>query len=62
VPVSACGGGRRARVGPNIVVDVPLAAGGSERVLFAGPANPPAILVMLAGGDEKSVAPSLTDS
>jgi pimeloyl-ACP methyl ester carboxylesterase len=33
------------------VVDVPLAAGGSERVLFAGPANPPAILMMLAGGD-----------
>jgi pimeloyl-ACP methyl ester carboxylesterase len=35
----------------NIVADVPLAGGGSERVLFAGPTNPPAILVMLAGGD-----------
>ena len=35
----------------NIVVDVPLAAGGSERVLFAGPATPPAIQMMLAGGD-----------
>ncbi|MBV8936117.1 MAG: alpha/beta hydrolase [Alphaproteobacteria bacterium] len=33
------------------VVDIPLAGSGSERVLFAGPANPPAILVMLAGGD-----------
>jgi pimeloyl-ACP methyl ester carboxylesterase len=35
----------------NIVADVPLAGGGSERVLFAEPTNPPAILVMLAGGD-----------
>src|ERR1700747_1547817 len=35
----------------NIVADVPLAGGGTERVLFAGPPNPPAILVMLAGGD-----------
>ena len=35
----------------NIVVDVPLGARGSERVLFAGPANPPASLMMLAGGD-----------
>jgi hypothetical protein len=37
--------------GQNIVADVPLTGGGSERVLFAGPTNPPAILVMLAGGD-----------
>jgi hypothetical protein len=35
----------------NIVADVPLAGGGSERVFLAGPTNPPAILVMLAGGD-----------
>jgi hypothetical protein len=35
----------------NVVTDVPLAGGGSERVLFAGPATPPAVLVMLAGGD-----------
>ena len=27
--------------------DLPLAGGGSERVLFAGPPNPAAILVML---------------
>ena len=35
----------------NVVTDVPVAGGGSERVLFAGPAKPLAILVMLAGGD-----------
>jgi hypothetical protein len=34
-----------------IAADVPLADGGVERVLFAGPANPRAILVMLPGGD-----------
>jgi pimeloyl-ACP methyl ester carboxylesterase len=37
--------------GQNIVADIPLAGGGSERALLAGPTNPPAILVMLAGGD-----------
>lgn len=31
--------------------DIPLADGGVERVLFAGPANPRALLVMLPGGD-----------
>ena len=31
--------------------DLPLAGGGSERVLFAGPSNPAAILVMLRGGE-----------
>ena len=35
----------------NVVADIPLANGGSERVAFAGPAKPAAILVMLAGGD-----------
>jgi hypothetical protein len=34
-----------------IVQDVPIAGGGSEPVLYAGPANPPAILLMFAGGD-----------
>jgi len=34
-----------------IVQDVPLAGGGSEQVLYAGPAKPPAILLMFAGGD-----------
>jgi pimeloyl-ACP methyl ester carboxylesterase len=33
------------------VADVPLADGGSERVLFAGSPSPTAILIMLAGGD-----------
>jgi hypothetical protein len=35
----------------NIVVDVPLAGGAHERVLLVGPATPPALLFMLAGGD-----------
>jgi pimeloyl-ACP methyl ester carboxylesterase len=35
----------------NVVADIPLANGGSERVAFRGPAKPAAILVMLAGGD-----------
>lgn len=34
----------------NGVFDIPLASGGSQRVLFAGPANPRATLVMLPGG------------
>jgi pimeloyl-ACP methyl ester carboxylesterase len=34
-----------------IVGDVPLAGGGSERVLVVGPTAPRALLVMLAGGD-----------
>jgi len=34
-----------------IATDLPLDGGGSERVLFAGPANPRAVLVMLPGGD-----------
>ena len=33
------------------VADLPLAGGASERVLFASPAAPAAILVMLPGGD-----------
>ena len=36
--------------GQTLAVDIPLASG-SERVLFAGPGNPSAILVMLPGGD-----------
>lgn len=32
------------------VADIPLASGGSERVLFASPANPRAILIMFPGG------------
>jgi hypothetical protein len=35
----------------NVVSDLPLAGGGSERVVFTSPANPAAILVMFAGGD-----------
>jgi len=34
-----------------IVQDIPVPGGGSERVMFAGPANPRATLLMLAGGD-----------
>jgi hypothetical protein len=34
----------------SIIQDVPI-AGGSEQVLFAGPATPRAILLMFAGGD-----------
>jgi len=34
-----------------VAADIPLEGGGTERVLFAGPANPRAILIMLAGGD-----------
>jgi predicted alpha/beta-hydrolase family hydrolase len=34
-----------------VVSDIPLAGGASERVVFASPANPAAILVMFAGGD-----------
>jgi pimeloyl-ACP methyl ester carboxylesterase len=34
-----------------VATDLPLPSGGSERVLFAGPANPRAILVMLPGSD-----------
>ena len=35
----------------NVVSDIPLAGGVSERVVFTTPANPAAILVMFAGGD-----------
>ena len=35
----------------NVVSDLPLAGGGSERVVFTSPANPAAILAMFAGGD-----------
>lgn len=35
----------------NVVADIPLANGGSERVVFTRPEKPAAILVMLAGGD-----------
>jgi pimeloyl-ACP methyl ester carboxylesterase len=35
----------------NIVSDLRLADGDSERVVFTSPANPTAILVMFAGGD-----------
>ena len=34
-----------------VVQDLPLASGGTERVLFVGPASPRAILVMFIGGD-----------
>jgi hypothetical protein len=34
----------------NFAADIPLGSGGNERVLFASPANPPAILIMLPGG------------
>jgi pimeloyl-ACP methyl ester carboxylesterase len=44
-----------ALVGPvaaqNVVSDLPLASGGSERVVFTSPAKPVAILVVFAGGD-----------
>jgi len=33
----------------NFAVDIPLGSGGSERVLFAGPANPHATLIMFPG-------------
>ena len=35
----------------NVVSDLPLVGGGSERVVFTSPSNPAAILVMFAGGD-----------
>jgi hypothetical protein len=44
--VAALGAPARAQV-----QDVPLAGGGSEQVLYNGPAKPPAILLMFAGGD-----------
>lgn len=34
-----------------VATDLPLPSGGTERVLFTGPANPRAILVMLPGSD-----------
>jgi hypothetical protein len=34
----------------NFAADIPLGAGGSERVLFAGPVNPRATLIMFPGG------------
>jgi pimeloyl-ACP methyl ester carboxylesterase len=34
-----------------IVQDIPSPGGGTDRVLFAGPANPRAVLFMFAGGD-----------
>ena len=33
-----------------VAADIPLASGGSQRVLFASPANPRAILIMFPGG------------
>src|SRR3954451_21722072 len=33
-----------------VAADIPLASGGGERVLFASPANPRAILIMFPGG------------
>ncbi len=33
-----------------IAADIPLASGGSQRVLFASPANPRAVLIMFPGG------------
>src|SRR5436305_3263860 len=33
-----------------IAADIPLASGGSQRVLFASPANPRAVLLMFPGG------------
>jgi hypothetical protein len=38
-------------VAQNVVSDLPLAGGGKERVAFASPADPAAMLVMFAGGD-----------
>ena len=38
-------------VAQNVVSDIALAGGGSERVVFTSPANPTAILVLFAGGD-----------
>ena len=38
-------------VAQNVVSDIALAGGGSERVGFTSPANPSAILVMFAGGN-----------
>jgi pimeloyl-ACP methyl ester carboxylesterase len=35
----------------NVVSDLPLVGGRSERVVFTSPSNPAAILVMFAGGD-----------
>jgi hypothetical protein len=35
----------------NVVSDLPLVGGGSERIVFTSPPNPAAILVMFAGGD-----------
>ncbi|TMJ62759.1 MAG: alpha/beta hydrolase [Alphaproteobacteria bacterium] len=34
----------------NIAADIPLTSGASQRVLFAGPPNPRAILIMFPGG------------
>ena len=33
-----------------IAADIPLASGGSQRVLFASPADPRAVLIMFPGG------------
>ncbi|MBO0737957.1 MAG: alpha/beta hydrolase [Alphaproteobacteria bacterium] len=38
-------------VAQKVVSDIPLVGGGSERVMFTGPGNPIAILVMFAGGE-----------
>src|SRR5271156_187362 len=38
-------------VAQNVVSDIALAGGGSERVVFTNPANHTAILVMFAGGE-----------
>ena len=37
--------------GQTIAADVPLAGDGAERVLFSGPPNPRAVLIMLPGGE-----------
>ena len=38
----------------SLAADVPLASGGTQRVLFAGPADPRAILIMLPAGPASS--------
>jgi hypothetical protein len=45
-----CATGGRAAA-QRATADIPLASGGTERVLFAGASNPAAILLMLPGGE-----------
>ena len=43
-------GNARSASAQNFATDIPLPSGGSERVLFAAPASPRAILIMFPGG------------